>query len=108
MAVQEEKALAPDKLKRITPRHFLIDLDAEDLSDATRDEILSPDFWIEGHGKIDLGDVVSMTRKDAPTMNVLIGAAHPDGGFYVHDLDASGHFVPPHPDLVKVAERPAP
>jgi hypothetical protein len=106
MASQTEKALAPDKLKRVIPRHFLIDLDAEGLTDATREEILDPGFWQEAHGKIDFGDVVSLARKDAPTMNVLIGAPHP-GGFYVHDLDASGHFVPPHPDLVKAAEEAA-
>ncbi len=93
MASQEEKALAPDKLKRVTPRHFLIDLDNEGLSDATREEILSPLFWQEGVGKIDFGDVVTFTRANAPALNILIGVPHPDGGFYVHDLAETGHIV---------------
>ena len=89
MAAQEEKALGPDRLKRVIPRHWQIDLDAEDLSDVLPEEALNHTFWIEGTGRLDYGDVVSLSRAAAPTLHVQIGRPHPDGGFFVHDITGS-------------------
>ena len=64
-------------------------MDKEELSDATREEILSNEFWQEGPGQIDFGDVVTLTRANAPAMDIQIGVPHPDGGFFVHDITGS-------------------
>ena len=92
MTEKEEKALGPDKLHRIIPRHFLIDLDKEGLADATREEILEPSFWQEGAGQLMFGDIVSLSRKNWPTLDILILQPHPDG-FLVSDI--SGCFCKP-------------
>ena len=89
MAAQEEKALGPDRLKRVIPRHWQINLDAEGLSDVLPAEVLNHAFWIEGTGRLDYGDVVSLSRAAAPTLHVQIGQPHPDGGFFVHDITGS-------------------
>lgn len=95
---QTDNALAPGVLQRIIPRHFLIDLRAEGLGDATTEEILSPDFWADAKPILKHADIVSLIRGDASVLNVYI-MLFPDGSVQVADLAATGHHVPPHPDL---------
>ena len=105
---QTENAIQPGTLQRIIPRHFLIDLRAEDLGDATTEEILSPDFWQEAKSILRLADIVTLIRGDATTLDVQV-SPYPDGSISVIDLAAHGLPVPEHPDLAaKLANKEAP
>jgi hypothetical protein len=35
------------------------------------------------------GDVVTLSRANAPPVSVMVGVERPEGGFYVHDITGS-------------------
>lgn len=103
----ETAALAPGTLQRIIPRRWLIDLRDEGMGDATTDEILSPDFWQEAKPILRNADIVSLIRGDNSVLDVML-MLYPNGELQVADLAATGHHVPPHPDLAgKLANKEA-
>ena len=82
MEPKNSKALAPDKLILTScrpPKSWLINLDTEGLSDATRAEILDPLFWQEAHGAIRQGDIVSLTSAIGENLDILVGPETADG-----------------------------
>jgi hypothetical protein len=94
MEPDNRPALAPDKLipiRRRPPQRYLIDLDAEGLSDANRDDILSESFWQDAKTAIQQGDVVTLTSANGFHADVLIGP-ETDAGFRVPILaDHAAH-----------------
>ena len=79
-----DKALGADKLtiiRRRAPQRFLLDLDAEGLSDATRDDILNPLFWRDVTHSLIQGDVVFVSSSSF-NGEIIIGPES-DGGFHV-------------------------
>ena len=86
----QDKSLGPDRLRRVRPKQFIIDLVREELADATYDEIMSPAFWVEAGDYIQTGDTVILVRDDASTIVLGIGAPDPaTGGFWPIDLARS-------------------
>ncbi len=81
-----ERALAPDKLTKIEPRHFLLDLDEETPGIAC-EEVLKPDFWADATDTLHFGDFVTAISKTF-TIELFIGVPHEDGGFYVTPVSA--------------------
>ena len=85
MEPKNKRALAPDKLiltSCLPPKHWLINLDTEGLSAATRADILNPLFWQEAHGAIRQGDIVSLTSAIGQNLDVIVGP-ETDAGFRV-------------------------
>jgi hypothetical protein len=98
MELDNRPAAAPDALiltRRRAPQRYHIDLDAEGLGDATRDDILNESFWedAKAHGSIQQGDVVELTSANGFHGDVLIGP-ETDVGFRVAVLDHA-HAVAP-------------
>ena len=86
MQNKSDKALAPDKvvlIRRRPPQRYHIDLDAEGLGDATRDEILDPLFWRDVTHSLQQGDVVSHVSANGFNGDIIIGPESADGGFHV-------------------------
>lgn len=85
-----ENALAPDCLRRVTSRRFIIDLVKEDVPGATYDEIMSPAFWAAGQGFIQTGDTVILVRPDGTTWALAVGAFDSEtGGHWMTDIGRS-------------------
>ena len=103
MADKKESVLASGVLEKIIPRHWLIDLRNEGLGDATYEEIISPDFWIEAKDAVRLGDIITLLRGDGSTLDVL-ALTYPNDDIIVKDLAVLGLPVPRHPDLPAVKE----
>jgi len=99
---QTDNTLAPGTLQRIIPRRWLIDLRDEGLGlgDATRAEILNPDFYAEVKPILGLADIVTFILGDASVFDVQV-SLYPNGSISVTDLAAHGLPVPPHPDLAR-------
>ena len=94
MEPKNSKALGADNItliRRRAPQRFLIDLDAEGLSDATRDDILNPLFWRDVTHSLIQGDVVSHVSAHGFNGDVIIGERL-DIGFRVAVLPAA--FTP--------------
>ena len=97
MEAHNRPALAPDKLiltSRRPPKHWLINLDTEGLSDATREDILAPTFWREAHGAIQQGDLVSLTSAIGQNVEIIIGPECAEGGFHVGILAERAPALP--------------
>lgn len=83
----KSKALGADRLRRHTPRQFVIDLVREELADATYDEIIHPAFFCEAGDCIQTGDTVILVKADGSTLVLGIGAYDAEsGGFWPIDL----------------------
>ena len=102
MQNNHDKALGADKLtliRRRAPQRFLIDLDAQGLGDATRDDILNPLYWRDVTHSLIQGDVVSHVSANGFNGDVIIGPESAEGGFHVGIL--AEHK--PTPALVEAA-----
>ena len=94
----QSKALGAHRLRRHTPRQFVIDLVREELADATYDEIMNPAFFSQAGDCIQTGDTIILVRGDASTLVLGVGAHDPEtGGYWVTDLARSVRAIAPTP-----------
>ncbi|MFZ1106828.1 MAG: hypothetical protein WAN43_00585 [Rhodomicrobium sp.] len=80
-----ERALARGAVTQIQPRHFFLDV-SEETPAPSREDVLKPSYWVEHTAELRWADVVSVRAKDF-SVDIVIGAPHEDGGFYLNTVE---------------------